>query len=308
MSRLVTVVCLVLASTAAAATDARWGLTWRAPEGCIGPGDLAQAVEEKLGRSIFAKDPQFRVEGNLQQGTAPRWKARLTLVSAAGEVLGTRELTADDADCRALDKKLTLVMALTIEPQLERKAQPMMMTAEGGPPPMPKDASLVHIDTDSRDVRLLRYAGTSYGSAYTGRGTATVTIHSFADECRAPCDSVINRSDDRFFIGGSGVTMTNEVILADHANKAGQVNLQVKAGSAVGHFWGLMSFLTGLTSIGLGATFALIGGGSSYGGGGGFVAGGIVTALVGGVLTAVGIPVWLNNRTEVSFADGTVVH
>lgn len=59
-----------------------------------------------------------------------------------------------------------------------------------------------------------------------------------------------------------------------------------------------MSFLSGLTSIG--ATFALIGGG--------FVVGGIVTALVGGVLTAVGIPVWLDNRTEVSFADGTVVH
>ncbi|MBL8935463.1 MAG: hypothetical protein JNM69_12985 [Archangium sp.] len=307
MFRLVTLISLVITSTAAAATDARWGLTWKAPEGCIGPGDLAQAVEEKLGRSIFAKDPQFRVEGRLQEGTSPRWKARLTLVSAAGEVLGTRELTADDADCRALDKKLALVMALTIEPQLERKA-PLVMTGEAGPPPMPKDAALVHIDSDSRDVRLLRYAGTSYGSAYTGRGTATVAITSFADECRAPCDTVINRSDDRFFIGGSGVTMTNELILADHANKAGQVNLQVKAGNAGGHFLGLMSFITGLTAIGLGATFALVGGGSSSSFGGGFVAGGIVTALVGGVLTAVGIPVWLNNRTEVSFADGTVVH
>lgn len=305
MFRLIALSSFVIASTSVAATEARWGLTWKAPEGCIGPGDLAQAVEEKLGRSIFAKDPQFRVEGRLQEGTSPRWKARLTLVSAAGEVLGTRELTADDADCRALDKKLALVMALTIEPQLERKAQPMMLTSEAEP--LPKNASVVHIDSDSRDVRLLRYLGTSYGSAYTTRGTATVTINSFGDECRAPCDAVINRSDDRFFIGGSGVTMTNEMILADHANKAGQVNLQVKAGNAVGHFWGLMSFITGLTSIGLGASFALIGGGSSSSFGSGFVAGGIVTALVGGVLTAVGIPVWLNNRTEVSFADGTVV-
>lgn len=306
MARFVLILSLTFVSSAAAATDARWGLTWRAPEGCIGPGDLAQAVEERLGRSIFARDPQFRVEGNLQQGTSPRWKARLTLVSAAGEVLGTRELTADDPDCRALDKKLTLVMALTIEPQLERKA-PLVQAGEGGPPPMPKDAALVHIDTDSRDVRLLRYAGTSYGSAYTSRGTATVTITSLADECRAPCDTVINRSDDRFFIGGSGVTMTNEVILADHANKAGQVNMTVKAGSAGGHFMGLFSFMMGLTGIGLGATFALVGSGSRYLGGG-FITGGIVSAVVGGVLTAIGIPVWLNNRTEVSFADGTVVH
>lgn len=306
MFRLITVLSLLITTTAAAATEARWGLTWKAPEACIGAGDLAQAVEEKLGRSIFGKDPEYRVEGRLQEGTAPRWKARLTLVSAAGEVLGTRELTADDADCRALDKKLALVMALTIEPQLDHKPRPAPMTAERESPPVPRNAALVHLETDSRDVRLLRYLGTSYGSAYTTRGTATVTINSFGDECRAPCDTVIERASDRFFIGGSGVTMSNELILADHTNKAGEVNVTVKAGSAAGHFWGLMSFVTGLTAVGLGATFALIGGGSDRGGG--FVAGGIVTALLGGVLTAVGIPVWLNNRTEVSFADGTVVH
>jgi hypothetical protein len=313
---------VVLFATSSLAADARWGLKWKAPDACIGAADLAQVVEQRLGQAIFGSDPQYRVEGTMVEGTSPRWKARMTLVSSAGEVLGTRELTGDDADCRALDGRIALAMSLTIEPQLQRQAplaqvQPRLVGSS-----LPKDAAFLHMESDSRDARLLRFGGTAYGTGYGPRGPTTVTITNFIDECRAPCDEVIERADDRFFIGGSGVTMTSEIILADYRQKNGRVDLKVKAGSASGHFLGLFSFMGGLTTAVLGVTFAAIGSASAgsssadcraYGigcsssFGSGFVIGGIVTTVVGVALTAIGIPVWLNNRTTVTFDDGTVL-
>lgn len=316
---------ILLVATSSLAADARWGLKWKAPDACIGAADLAQVVERRLGQAIFGADPQYRVEGTMVEGTSPRWKARITLVSSAGEVLGTRELTGDDADCRALDGRIALAMSLTIEPQLQRRPKPTsaapMLAAES--PRVPKDAVLLHLDTESRDVRLLRFGGTSYGTAYGPKGSSTVTITNFIDECRAPCDEVIERADDRFFIGGSNVTMTSEIILADHRQKDGSADFKVKAGNASGHFLGLFSFMGGLTTAVLGVTFAAIGAASAgrssadcrdYGigcsssFGSGFVIGGIVTTVVGLALTAIGIPVWLNNRTTVTFEDGSVTH
>lgn len=305
---------ILLASPALA--QSRWGLTWRAPENCIGAGDLAQAVEEKLGRPLFAKDPQYRVEGSLQPGTTSKWKARFTLVSAAGEVLGTRELTADDADCRALDKKIALAVALTIEPELQRPAQPpareraplalVGAATPAEPPAPPRGSVFVHLETESREVRLLRFGGTSYGSGYSSRGPVTVAITSYADECRAPCDQLIERADDRFHIGGTGVVMTQEFVLADHANR-GRVNLKVKAGDAGGYTAGMFALIGGLTAAVAGVSLAVAGAISSSRSSGGFVAGGLVTLLFGAVLTVIGIPVMNNSRSEVTFDDGTVV-
>ena len=312
-----------LLSTHALAADTRWGLKWMAPDACLGAADLAQAVELRLGQPIFGSEPQYRVEGTMVEGASPRWKARLTLVSAAGEVLGTREVSGDDPDCRALDGRITLAVALTIEPRLKSRPRP-----EEGQPALvgesiPKDAVLLHLETESRDVRLLRYGGTSYGTGYGPKGPTTIAITNFVDECRAPCDAVIERASDRFFIGGTGVAMTDEIVLVDHRRENGHADLKVKAGSATGHYLGLLSFIGGLTTIALGVSFAVIGAGSSansiancnqYGFGcsstfgSGFFIGGIVTAVVGAALTAIGIPVWLNNRTTVTLDDGTVVH
>lgn len=308
---------VLLASPALA--QSRWGLTWRAPEGCIGAGDLAQAVEEKLGKSIFAKDPQYRVEGSLQPGSTTKWKARLTLVSAAGEVLGTRELTAEDADCRALDKRIALAVALTIEPELQRSV-PAPAPAASARAPLavareeqaqepalpPRGSAFVHIETESREVRLLRFGGTSYGSGYGSKGPVTVAITSFSDECRAPCDQQIQRADDRFHIGGSGVVMTSEFVLADHLER-GRVNLKVKAGDAGAFTGGMFALIGGLTAGVAGLSLTIAGAVSSSFSSGGFVAGGLVTLLVGGVLTVVGAVVMGNNRSEVTFDDGTVV-
>ena len=229
----------------------------------------------------------------------------MTLVSSAGEVLGTRELTGDDADCRALDGRIALAMSLTIEPQLQRKApesKPQLMLTGSA---LPKDAAFLHMTSDSRDVRLLRYGGTAYGTGYGPRGPTNVTITSFVDECRAPCNEVIQRADDRFFIGGSGVTMTSEIILADHQQKNGRVDLKVKAGGAGGHLLGIMSTVWGLIGLGAGLPLMAVGGGSQVGG---LLLGGIISSVAGAALTAIGIPVWLNNRTTVTFDDGTVIH
>jgi len=184
MRRLALVIILIATSSIAA--DARWGLKWKAPDACIGAADLAQAVEQRLGRPIFGSEPEYRVEGTMVEGTSPRWKARMTLVSSVGEVLGTRELSGDDADCRALDGRIALAMSLTIEPQLQRKApttNPELRVTElrvtelrvtelrvtelrvtGSA--MPKDAAFLHMDSDSRDARLLRYGGTACGTGY----------------------------------------------------------------------------------------------------------------------------------------------
>lgn len=317
MNRVVVGLVVLLAVPALAQT--RWGLTWRAPEACIGPGDLAQAVEERLGQPVFAKDPQYRIEGSLQAGASPKWKARFTLVSAAGEVLGTRELTADDADCRALDKRIALAVALTIEPELRKPAQSTpppssgrapLATAEPTreePPPLPRNSVFVHMDSESRDVRLLRFGGTSYGTGYGSRGPVTVAISTFADECRAPCDQPIQRADDRFYVGGSGVVMTSEFILSDHA-KRGRVNMKVKAGDAGAYSGGMIALIGGLTAGIAGASLALAGAISGGSSSSGFLIGGGVTLLAGLVLTAIGIPVMNANRSEVTFDDGTVVH
>lgn len=179
----------------------------------------------------------------------------------------------------------------------------------------PGKAVRVHIDSDSRDVRLYRFVGTSYGTGWTSRGATTVAINTFADECRAPCDETIQRPDDQFFIAGSGVTGTQAIVLSDFAKK-GVVNMEVKAGSSSGHFLGMFSMITGITGVVLGLTFALLGAAmtdplAKYTGysrsNSGFVIGGLVTGLIGGGLMAIGIPVMLGNRTEVTFDDGTVV-
>ena len=297
---------VILFATSSLAADTRWGLKWKAPDACIGAADLAQAVEQRIGRSLFGSEPQYRVDGTMVEGASPRWKARMTLVSSAGEVLGTRELSGDDADCRALDGRIALAMSLTIEPQLQRKApepKPQLMLVGSE---LPKDAAFLHMDSDFRDARLLRFGGTASGTGYGPRGPTTITITNFIDECRAPCNAVIPRADDRFFIGGSGVTMTNEIILADHQQKNGRVDLKVKAGSAGAYVMGLMSTIWGLIGVGVGLPLMAFGGGGSSGGG--LLVAGLISSVAGAALTAIGIPVFLNNRTTVTFDDGTVIH
>lgn len=302
VSRLTAVIWFCsICTTNAWAEEARWGLRWRAPDECLGPAELAQSVEEILARPTFGKDAQFRVEGTLLQGTSPRWKARLTLVSAAGDVLGTRELTSEEPDCHSLDKKLAMAVALTIEPNLKA---PVV-----SPPPAPaaandraKGSAFVHIDSPSREVRLLRFGGVSSAVTYGTNGPTTVAVPNLIDECRAPCDEVIARTDDRFHVGGTGVTVSDELILADHV-KDGRVEFKVRPGSAGGSVAGLVIAVWGVIGLVSGVPLALLGTDQS-----GMRPAGVGIILGGLALSALGFPLWLLNRTEVTFPDGTVVH
>ena len=57
------------------AEEATWGLRWKAPEECIDSASLARAVEARLGHHVFGLKPQYRIDGVLSAGAAPKWKA-----------------------------------------------------------------------------------------------------------------------------------------------------------------------------------------------------------------------------------------
>lgn len=113
MIRFTLLALLLCASSASAQTH--WGLTWRAPEGCLQAADLSRLVEDRLGRSVFTLQPQVRVDGVVTASPSGGWRARLVLVDEAGRVLGSREVTTPKPDCRALDESLALVVAVMID-------------------------------------------------------------------------------------------------------------------------------------------------------------------------------------------------
>jgi hypothetical protein len=135
-----------------------------------------------------------------------------------------------------------------------------------------------------------------------------VAVTSFSEECRAPCDRPVERADDRFHVGGSGVTMSPEFTLLDHA-KDGRVDVTVKAGSAGGAALGTFLTTIGFAGLITGGTLAVIGavGSSSSSVRESFLLSGLITAGVGAVLTAIGFPVLLGNRTRLIFGDGATL-
>jgi len=97
-------------------------LHWtRAPgaEGCIGPTELAQRVEARLGRAVFepAGTAEFALEGHIQPLADGGFTVLLALNDAAGQQLGVRELSSLTRECRSLDDAITLVIAVTLYPE-----------------------------------------------------------------------------------------------------------------------------------------------------------------------------------------------
>ncbi len=89
-------------------------------ESCIGARDLALAVEQRIGRAVFVSPAQADVliEGRIEPGPGgAAFHAHLTLTSAGGAVLGTRDLDGSGVACRALDEQLALIVALLIDPE-----------------------------------------------------------------------------------------------------------------------------------------------------------------------------------------------
>ncbi|QRK11226.1 hypothetical protein JQX13_14800 [Archangium violaceum] len=96
--------------------ESRWGLRWNGAPGCIQAAPLARAVEARLGRPVFGPEPGFLIDGVLERGGPSGWKARLSLVDARGNVLGSREVSTPEAACTAIEPRLLLVIAVMIDP------------------------------------------------------------------------------------------------------------------------------------------------------------------------------------------------
>lgn len=97
-------------------------LHWtRAPgaESCIGPTELAQRIESRLGRALFepAGTAEFALEGHIQALPDGGFTVLLALNDAHGQQLGVRDLSSKAPDCRALDDAITLVIAVTLYPE-----------------------------------------------------------------------------------------------------------------------------------------------------------------------------------------------
>lgn len=103
----------------AAAAQTPTALSWvRGPgaESCIGPQELAHAVERHVGPVLVAApDGKLNVEGRVDRAKG-RYAARIVISNAAGEVLGVRELESDGDNCRTLDRQLAFVIAVAIDP------------------------------------------------------------------------------------------------------------------------------------------------------------------------------------------------
>jgi hypothetical protein len=142
------VVALFAAFCAARAAHAQAtsSLSWtRLPgaESCIGAGELARKVEERLGRSALVAPSQAdrSVEAHVEPRRGGGWQASLALADRSGTILRERALETREPSCRALDDALVLVIALLVDP-------------EGTPRPPPEPAPRVVIREVVRTVRV----------------------------------------------------------------------------------------------------------------------------------------------------------
>jgi len=83
---------------------------------CIAEVDLVAGVEQRLGRALTGDRAMARVIEGRVEPTAGGYRARIVVLDERGAALGERELVEDSPDCRKLDDKLTLVIALAIDP------------------------------------------------------------------------------------------------------------------------------------------------------------------------------------------------
>jgi hypothetical protein len=117
-------------------------LAWVRADGadtCIGGKELAEAVEQILGRRVFvsASAADVAVEGHVDK-VASGWKATLRISDEHGALLGSRELESQPADCRAMDPSLAFVIAVMIDPDAAaRPPAPLAPPAPATPPVAP---------------------------------------------------------------------------------------------------------------------------------------------------------------------------
>ncbi|WP_437834389.1 hypothetical protein [Sorangium sp. So ce1153] len=110
-------------------------------EACVDARTLALAVERRLGRAAFVPPTlgDMAIEGRIERSReAGVWRATVRVFGAGGTAIGSREIEADQVDCRAIDDQLELVIALLVDPDaalvLPRAAGSPAASAGGGAP------------------------------------------------------------------------------------------------------------------------------------------------------------------------------
>jgi hypothetical protein len=141
LTRLTLLLGVAAPGTARATDDSsKFSLSWARLPGaasCIPARFLAARVESRLHRSVFGEPSQadVAVEGYIQPAAAPArtgWKAVVSIIDAAGKVIGTREIESPEVGCRDLDASIALTIALLIDPNAE------LSPAETAPPNGPR--------------------------------------------------------------------------------------------------------------------------------------------------------------------------
>ncbi|HET9991025.1 MAG TPA: hypothetical protein VFQ65_20980, partial [Kofleriaceae bacterium] len=95
-------------------------LRWIQSEGasaCIGDRELAAAVTARLGGASNHGRARIVISGDIAPAGSG-WTAAIRTEDDHGGVLGQRDLHESSSDCRAIDDKLVLVIALIIDPDL----------------------------------------------------------------------------------------------------------------------------------------------------------------------------------------------
>lgn len=115
-----------LALIAVCSSDARAeapapGLEWvrlSGAEACISATALAQRIEARVGRSLFASasTAALFVDGYVSAPGPGRWHVELAAEGTDGRILGRRAFDFEGADCSVIDEALTLVIAVTLYP------------------------------------------------------------------------------------------------------------------------------------------------------------------------------------------------
>lgn len=93
-------------------------LDWTAPESasCPTASDMIRAVESRLRRTVFVESSKADVELTVSiERSGREWAARLELLDADRNTLGSRALRSASHDCAALKDVLPVVVALLVD-------------------------------------------------------------------------------------------------------------------------------------------------------------------------------------------------
>lgn len=272
---------LLLTLAAAPEPATQWGLRWLAPAECRQAADVSRAVEDLLKKPVFGPEPKLLVDGAVERVDG-EWRARLALVDEKGTVLGNRDVTSRDEPCSSLDKKVTLVVALLIDPtaSLRGPETPPPAAAPELPPPPPRpreglfdDGPRVRLtlESDPPTVKLHRVVVEGTTGRGSLRGTTVI--------CDKPCVTLVPQGD-RFYVTGDGILPTPEFSLP----KASDVLLKVRGGSMGAWSAGLVLASLGLSAAIGGLVGAIVGAASNRG----ELTLGMSALLVGGIGMTIG--------------------